>query len=285
MPGDPGLHSGLSENFTPDPNFPASKPARDFKLLNYCGIYFLALILRGCAKVQAARRRGKVSLCHYRGISMRLRTLFLLLTAMMLAVPTAARAITITVSIDGLFLHSLGICSNAPGGCTDLINIPPGFDPGNGFPYDQVTLIPKIDTADYALPDTVTFMQDFVFNPGDTGAGSVGFMDVFSLARNVTVTETGFLPIAQMLSQTGNVLVGMFEDDLTIDASDTLVYQLNSGELSVRLGGAFLRAGIDPPGALEVEVNFTAADIPLPTTLALFGLGLAGLAARRRQTP
>ena len=224
---------------------------------------------------------------------MRVRSFFMLLTAMALSAPMAATAVMITVSIDGFSVSGLGRCDFAgdltPGhaathphpACTDLINIPPNGD--GGGPFDYLTLDPKSDTADYTLPDTVTFLQDFVFNPGDTGAGSLGFIDFFSLARNVTVTEIGFAPITLMLTQTGNLLVGLLEDDLTIDPSDTLVFHLNSGDLTVKLGGAFLRAGIDPPGQIEVQVDLTPTAVPVPSTLALFGLGLAGIAIRRRR--
>ena len=97
----------------------------------------------------------------------------LLIIAISLALPAEGATFSFTVSIDGLSLSGLGTCSDAPDGCTDLTNNPPGED-SNG-PYDQLMLDPTgtLLYDNVSSPAILSISQTYTFVPGDTGAGSV----------------------------------------------------------------------------------------------------------------
>jgi hypothetical protein len=192
----------------------------------------------------------------------------------LLTAPAMTSATLFSISISGLTLTGLGSCGHAPLGCADPVNYPPGGDV-NG-PYDQVFLVATGALSyDIGLPGSVSVSQTYIFNPGDTGAGSVGYTEYFSLGRDVTVSD-GNQTLTQTLNQTGSLLVGMIEDTLTIDPSELLVFSFAGGNLSLRLNGTSITAGIDPEGIIEGEARL----IPAPSSLVLMGLGLAGLARR-----
>jgi hypothetical protein len=215
---------------------------------------------------------------------MKIRLLNALLVAGLLLAPMAASAVSITININGALRDGLGTCSAAPSGCTDPINIPPGSD-GNGL-FDQVTLNPFSTVVDSAV-GTAVISQSLVFNPGDTGAGSDGFQDFFNLNRDASISD-GITTIHKTLLQSGDLLVGMNADTLSIYASTPLVFILSdlnpslTGTLTLSLGAFSLTAGIDPPGDIPGEINVNA--VPTPSTLALFAVGLAGFSSARRQT-
>lgn len=210
---------------------------------------------------------------------MRLRHLSGLMAATLLAAPMAAQAATLAVSIDGIFLAGLGSCLNAaPLGCTDPA-FPPGQD-SNGY-YDQVTLIVASTTVDSSAT-SATLGQTYIFVPGDTGAGSTGFDQTFSLDRNVQVSY-GTQSITQTLVQSGDLLVGDLADTLTIHASDPLSFDLSAlgltGILTLSLGETSVTAGIDPEGVVPGQIDVSPA--PAPPSLALLIPGLGYLASRR----
>lgn len=212
---------------------------------------------------------------------MRLLSLPGLAVAALLAAPVAATAATLTVSIDGIALYGVGSCVYAPSGCTDP-NLPPGYD-ADGNAFDQVMLVPTaIPVSSNA--SSVGLGQTYVFVPGDTGAGSTGFNPSFSLDRVITVSY-GTASLTQTLIQSGDILVGVYEDTLTIHASDALVFNLAplgfSHLLTLRLGLATVTAGIDPVGVVPGEIVLNA--IPAPPTLLLLAIGLAcGVATKKR---
>jgi len=222
---------------------------------------------------------------------MRLRSSMLaLLTAAVFCAPATAPAMQLTVSIDGIFLSGLGLCTDIPaafGGCIDLATLPIGINPDNGLPYDQVSLAATGPvTVDIAVPGSETFDQPWVFIPGDTGGASYSsdYHFFFDLDRNITISD-GIQSITQTIHQQGDIIVGDFEDTFTIHASDPLEFVFNSfapgQKLLVSMGTATATAGIDPDGTDTGTMSINA--IPVPSSLALFGLGFTGLAFRRRR--
>jgi len=203
--------------------------------------------------------------------------LLLVLTAILVTVlsPTAS-AVQLTITVDSKFLSGLGECGRAPGGCTDLVNIPPGGD-SNG-PFDQVTLIVTNFFVDTAVPGSLSFNQPYQFVLGPTGAGSVGFEDAFQLDRTVTVSDGGAIHSFGTLVQSGNLLVGMFEDTLTIHDSSPLVFSLPDGQLTITMNGVSVATDADLAG----EILGQAVFVPLPPALVLFGTGVLALMRRRR---
>ena len=200
------------------------------------------------------------------------------LMTLLIAAPLAAPAAMLTLSIDGIALTGLGSCLHAPSGCTDP-GLPPGHN-GNGD-FDQVSLTATSTNIDSSTV-SATMAQPYVFAPGDTGAGSTDFDEIFSLNRNVRVSYGG-QNITQTLVQSGDILVGEIADKLTIHASAPLVFDLSAlglaGTLTLTLGSTSVTAGIDPEGTVpgQIDVN----PIPAPPTLALFAAGLAAIGRRR----
>lgn len=209
---------------------------------------------------------------------MRLRSLSGWATAALLAMPLAVSAATLTVSLDGLALYGLGACGHAPDGCTDA-SAPPGQD-SNGNAYDQLMLIATAIPLDSSVR-SVGLSQTYVFVPGDTGAGSTDFTDMFSLSRSITVSYGG-ASITQTLLQSGTVKVGLYEDTLTINASDALLFNLAplgfASTLTLKLGLATVTAGIDPIGLVPGQIVLN--EIPAPPTALLLAAGLAALPRR-----
>jgi hypothetical protein len=223
-------------------------------------------------------------------MTMRLRTYFLVVAAMLLGTPVPTPAAEITLSVDAFFISGLGRCYDP----ADLT--PPPFDPArpacdfNPPPannadggYDQVRLIAIVDMPfTIGVPGTHTFTQDAVFIPNDTGGGSVGYIESFDLSRFVTVTE-GTTSVSHMITQTGTLEVGFDADLLTILDSLPQEFELPSGTLTLTIGGRSVLAGTDPNFELDGVMNITnePTSVPIPSTLALFALGLVGLAIKR----
>jgi len=219
---------------------------------------------------------------------MSLKLLAPLLTAAALAAPVPASATMLDLKFFPKSLDELGSCLKVlPGGCTDLVGKPPGGDSSGLF--DRLTLSEKTITIDTTVPTPLS--QPFVFYPGDTGAGSLGFVDVFSLDRTVLITGKNaggtLVGLTQKLSQSGSVTVGMFEDKLNIFEAtmtiDLTIFGLTGSSLVLLFSPAELVAGIDPPGEITGGFRLVGpAAVPIPPTLALLALGLiAGGIARR----
>ena len=216
---------------------------------------------------------------------MLLKSLATLLTAVALAAPVPASAIMLDLKFFSKSLDELGSCVKV--GCTDLVGKPPGGDSGGLF--DRLTLSEKTITIDTTAP--IPLSQPFVFYPGDTGAGSLGFVDVFSLNRSVLISGKNAagapVALAKQLTQSGSVTVGMFEDTLNIFAAsmtiDLTIFGLTGSSLELLFSPAEMVAGIDPPGEITGGFRLVGpAAVPIPPTLALLALGLiAGGIARR----
>ncbi|MFM8332851.1 MAG: hypothetical protein ACKN9T_14300 [Candidatus Methylumidiphilus sp.] len=207
----------------------------------------------------------------------------------LLAASAAAPAATLTIQIDGVAFTGLGSCDKAPSGCTDLANLPPGGDV-NG-PFDQVELFAYSTSVSSTITGTINLGQNYVFVPGDTGAGSTAFLAPFNLNRNVTlslsVPNPAYPPLVQQLIQDGTLLVGLYEDTMTINTSSLLSFDLTqlglTGTLRMRMGLTSVTAGIDPEGT--VPSTITLNEIPAPPTLALLATGLLGMAVSGRLKP
>ena len=153
---------------------------------------------------------------------------------------------------------------------------------GYGFALDQLIFHSYSKTFDFTggVLDLTAFdpgslQQDFDFVVGNTGGGSFGFTNNVEVTRNIRITgpggfDTGLIAIAQF----ADITVGD-EDTLTILQTPFTTISLPDGNLQFR----FLAEGPITAGDPAVPGELIAA-VPVPTTLALVGLGLLGFARR-----
>jgi hypothetical protein len=163
---------------------------------------------------------------------------------------------------------------------------------GHGLPVDQMIFHRMQSSFDVTggvfTPPVAPLEQTFDFVVGSTGGGSAGpFVAPFSFdynlnfTRNVRITGTdslgGVIDVTQSVTQLARLSVGWFEDTLLVFESDPVTFNLGAdGSIQVRL----MAEGPITAGDPEIVVGITA--VPLPSTLALLGLGFIALARARR---
>ena len=167
---------------------------------------------------------------------------------------------------------------------------------GYGFNLDQVIF------HSFMQPTTGgTYQQGFEFVVGSTGGGSAGlcppctsFDYIIDLARNVTVSNDAQTnSVTQLIHQMARLTVSFSDEDtLLIYATDDPTFGTGGptafnlgadGTVFVTLGGAGPVIQGDPDTDVIIT-SIPAAPLPLPSTLAMFslGLGLAGFVRAKR---
>lgn len=208
-----------------------------------------------------------------------------------------ASAALLTITIAPISLTDVGACTGpdlAPsplsavpdfsGNCWDLASYPK--DPG----ADQISLTGDTYTADHlALPPSFAPLT-FTFIPGHTGGGSAGpdtgncsdgVLNPFSIDRAITING-----VPGTLTQSGSLKVGWCFDTLNIALGTASIDVPQIGIVTISVGGVVdLEASLDPEGDLPVTASISpSTEVPLPSTLALALIGIAGLARSHRRT-
>jgi len=136
------------------------------------------------------------------------------------------------------------------------------FDPGSSFDFGGGNTYAAVGTFDF---DTTTFLVSAVAYSGvQTGTGPVGpfnFTSTDGVPSDtvVTFTNDGFGDVDQFI----------FGSSLTL-----------GGTIGI---AGFIYQPVNGPTRLPVTGSITAASVPEPITLSLFGMGLAGAVAMRRR--
>lgn len=169
---------------------------------------------------------------------------------------------------------------------------------GYGLPVDQM-IFHRLQssfnvTGGVFTPPVSPLAQTFDFVVGSTGGGSAGppppafggmgpgfFEYALNFTRNVRITGTdslgAIIDLTQPVVQLARLSIGWIEDTLLVFESDPVTFNLGAdGSIQVRL----MAEGPITAGDPEIVVGITA--VPLPSTLALLGLGFVALGRLRR---
>lgn len=162
---------------------------------------------------------------------------------------------------------------------------------GYGFQLDQVIFHQisfQFDVTNSVVSpvNATTPEQGFDFVVGSTGGGShgngpQGFRHDLVFGRNVRIVDANnVVYFDNTVEQEADLTIGYFEDTLNIYASPVVRVDLGSaGSMRFQLRGLGHPVTAGDPG-IPIELF----DLPLPSTIALMGLGLGlmGLLARRQ---
>jgi len=200
---------------------------------------------------------------------MRLLTKSIICAAILLVsigVAPSVRADGITIESSGFSLTNLGSSAG----------VNRGFDSLAGVGTHTVT---NPALGDHTSPFLMNFLT---LTTGFTGPGSHGTHD-FTFSQLITING-----VTQTLQMTGAIDIGSAVDSVHIISSTPLTFQFSTFSVDMRV----LPMTIDGPGAgvfsdtllgeYTIRTN-TTSPVPEPATLSLFGLGLAGVAAKIRQ--
>lgn len=138
------------------------------------------------------------------------------------------------------------------------------MDPlGSTGPLNQLVVDEANDTYSGFGTDTVNAVQDWIDAPSATAAG---FTDGLATGNLNMTVGSGWMLFANFNDVSG--LDSWMATSATGDKIDLSSYLANSG---------------DPEAGLRVKFQVSQTEIPEPGTVALLGLGLAGLVGLRRR--
>jgi hypothetical protein len=168
---------------------------------------------------------------------------------------------------------------------------------GNGLTVGASPIVPY--TGDYTTPD-LQVGQSHTFALFDLYAANESAVNSDDLTPKPITVQFSFNPPAATGPLSGNTVGGSFNifcipflgcaqtqwADVTWNNPLTLNFG-NGGQFTVALSNETFAAGLNglqQNGAtIEATLTYTAASVPEPATMALFGMGALGLAARLRR--
>ena len=250
-----------------------------------------------------------------KALEMRLRSILL---GLLLGLGVCGAASAVTITVDGLTAEGMGQCfGTAPG---SPFGYPTGTYKYNGFQFDDCIYAPAPNPNPTNLPNAIdppgttdtsggvgdTLLWDWVIlqelsfpDPvtpvvfadlmgGHFGAGQTGSIatvprvyDFALVERFVRVIDGGVEIASQGFIQQAHLKIGLNFDSLLLDGIDVSV-----GGFRVTID-SFETGDVegDPDILWDGRISqLDSTNMPLPSTLALLGLGLAGFGFRRRQT-
>jgi PEP-CTERM motif len=146
-----------------------------------------------------------------------------------------------------------------------------GFYLGEPYVDGNIVMQAYVATWTGSQADTLLYSSSVV-NYANTGEDLLMFNPGISLAAGDSYVM--FLSISENYGQSsGEAYVNA--GDASIPGS-SFVYYNNSGDFSALFNSSWDSTGLTPN--MSVQANFTGGEVPEPSTMLLFGAGLAGLA-------
>jgi hypothetical protein len=251
-------------------------------------------------------------------VKMKIRLVLGLIATTLLVTPAVGLA-TIIITIDGVdstrpptvaelagprpfVWSSLGDCDPLPSVAANACNgNPPDplvaknetligdwSDWGNGLNVDQV-ILGSVSTE--YTGGAIEIKQPVYFIADLTGGGSAGpeppqgscggVHTTFAMTRDVIVSD-GTTTQRKSITSPADIFVTWCADELNVEVSNVVTFDLSDFGMSGTLAVQMLAAGPFFAGDPDIDGTVSDAAVPIPSTLALLGLGLAGIRVRRR---